>query len=130
MIRDSIALYLHTRQYAPAVAARHHYLCLRPMIRSSWLGLMIAHELNGDIEEALEVYDGYISCVKSDGSTGPEKAQVCLHVVRMCMKNGDYEDALSRLDRGLRNDVISPRGEATVLKGQPTPVRSLDLPDM
>lgn len=118
VIRDSIALYLHTRQYGPAVAARHHYLCLRPMIRSSWLGLMIAHELNGDLEEALEVYDGYVSCVKSDSSTEPEKAQVCLHVVKMCMKNGDYEDALSRLERGLRNDVISPRGESTVLKAK------------
>ncbi|ORY35432.1 NMDA receptor-regulated protein 1-domain-containing protein [Naematelia encephala] len=118
LIRDSISLYLHTRQYSSAVAGRHHYLTLRPQIRSSWLGLMIAHHLNGDIEEALEVYDGLMGCIKTDGASGPEKAQTALHVVRMCIEAGEYKDGLERLERFLRNDVLSARGEATQLKAE------------
>ncbi len=117
MIRDAIALNLHTRQYPAAVSARHHYLLLRPQIRSSWLGLMISHQLNGDLKEALEVYDGLMSCMKTDGATGPEKAQTLMHVIKMCIEAGQLEDGLRRLESGLRDGVISSRGEVTQLKG-------------
>jgi hypothetical protein len=117
LLRDAIALYLHTRQYIPAIAARHQYLLLRPQIRASWLGLVVAHHLKGDIDEALEIYDGYMSTIKTDGATGPEKAQVLLYVVRMCMEAGHDRDGLGRLEMGIRNEILSPRGEATQLKG-------------
>ena len=118
LMRDSIALNLHTRQYAAAVSARHHYLNLRPQIRSSWLGLMICHQLNGDLEEALEAYDGLMSCIKTDGATRPEKSQTLLHVVKICMEAGKVVEGLQRLETGLRERVISSRGEANQLKGE------------
>jgi hypothetical protein len=79
---------------------------------------MVAHHLNGDINEALEVYDGYTDIVKTDGASGPEKAQVLLYVVKMCVEAGHDRDGLSRLEMGLRNGVLSSRGEATELKGK------------
>jgi len=80
---------------------------------------MIAHQLNGDLNEALNTYDGLISCVKSDGATGPEKAQTLMHVVKICMEAGNMADGLRRLEDGFREGVISRRGEATQLHGQP-----------
>ncbi|WWD18986.1 hypothetical protein CI109_103443 [Kwoniella shandongensis] len=118
LIRDSIALLTHTRQYAPALAARHHYLLLRPQIRSSWLALMIAHQLNGDPEEALEIYNGYRTILKNDGATAPEKSQVLLHVIRLCIEAGQEQEGLEKLRQGIRDGVISPRGEVTQLKAQ------------
>lgn len=117
LIRDSIALNLNTRQYDAAVSARHHYLLLRPQIRSSWLGLMISHQLTGELEEALEVYDGLMSCMQTDGATGSENSQTLMHVIKICMEAGKLEDGLRRLEGGLRDGVISPRGEVTQLKG-------------
>lgn len=118
LMRDCIALYLHTRQYAPAVAARHHHLLTRPNLRSSWLGLMVAHHLNGDPEEAIEVYDGFISAIKSDGFTEPERAQLLMYVIRLCIDAKEYEDGLRRLESGLRTGGLSARGEVTALKGE------------
>ncbi|WVQ81930.1 hypothetical protein IAT38_004057 [Cryptococcus sp. DSM 104549] len=118
LIRDSIALHTHTRQFASALATRHHYLLLRPQLRTSWLALMIAHELNGDLEEAIKVYDAYKNVVKDDGSTGPEKSQTLLHVIKLCLRAGHEEYALDKLRQGVRDGVISPRGEISLLKAQ------------
>ena len=79
---------------------------------------MVAHQLNGDLEESLEVHEGLMSCMKSDGATPQEKAQTLLHVVRLCIESGDITDGMQRLEMGLREGVISARGEATQLKGK------------
>ncbi|KAK4688996.1 N-alpha-acetyltransferase 15/16, NatA auxiliary subunit, partial [Tremellales sp. Uapishka_1] len=118
LIRDSISLYLHTRQYPQALAARHHYLTLRPQIRSSWLGLVVSHHLAGDIDEALRVYDAYLGAMKTDGATPTELSQVLLYIVKMSIEGGKNEEALGRLQKGMADGVISGRGEATQLKAQ------------
>lgn len=118
VLRDAIALSTHTRQYQAALESRHHYLLLRPQIRSSWLGLMISHELTGDYEEAIRVYDGLQATLNKDGATAPEKAQTLMHVIRLCIKAGKYDDAMDRLEKGLCEDVISATGEASQIKAQ------------
>lgn len=78
---------------------------------------MVSHHLNNDIPAALEVYDGLQSCQNKEGGTGPERAQVYLYVVKMCIEQGGFEDALRRLEAGVEKNIIHPRGEATQLKG-------------
>jgi tetratricopeptide (TPR) repeat protein len=80
--------------------------------------LVVAHHLDGDIDEALRAYDGFADCMQTDGATGPEKSQVCLYIVKLCMEGGKHEEALRRLEKGLADKVISPRGEASQLKGE------------
>ena len=116
-MRDSIALALHTRQYSQAVATRHQHLLLRPNLRSSWTGLIIAHHLNGDPAEGVEVYDKYTSIIKNDGATPQEKAQLLLHIVKMCMEADRWHVANRRLEDGLKNGTLNPRGEVSQLKG-------------
>ncbi|KIR78233.1 peptide alpha-N-acetyltransferase [Cryptococcus gattii EJB2] len=116
LIRDSIALLTHTRQYDAAVQVRHHYTVLRPQIRSAWLGLVIAHELAGDREEAIKTYDLYQSAVQNDGANAQEKAQILLHIIQLCVDAGKNEEALERLEKGIRQSVISPRGEVSQIK--------------
>lgn len=117
VLRDAIALTTHTRQYQQALEARHHYLLLRPNIRSSWLGLMIAHELAGDYEEAIRVYDGYQTTLKKDGASPTEQAQTLMHVIQLCMSAGKFEEAENKLEQGLKDGTISSRGEASSVKG-------------
>jgi hypothetical protein len=104
-----------------AVQVRQHFLTLRPQMRSSWIGLMVAHHLNGDIPAALEVFDGLKSCTKEDGGTGPEKAQTLLYVIKLCIELGSNEDALTRLEKGLDSKIISARGEVSQLRGELEP---------
>jgi hypothetical protein len=59
--------------------------------------LVVAHHLDGDIDEALRAYDGFADCMQTDGATGPEKSQVCLYIVKLCMEGGKHEEALRRL---------------------------------
>jgi DNA-binding SARP family transcriptional activator len=112
-----MSLYLHTRQNASAVQVRQHFLTLRPQIRSSWVGLMVAHHLNGDIPSAIETYEALQSCINVDGGTAPERAQTALYVIRLCVEQGDYENALKRLDTGLSKKVINARGEISHMRG-------------
>nr|XP_019044577.1 peptide alpha-N-acetyltransferase [Kwoniella bestiolae CBS 10118]OCF23507.1 peptide alpha-N-acetyltransferase [Kwoniella bestiolae CBS 10118] len=114
LIRDSIALLTHTRQYPAALAARHHYLLLRPQIRSSWLALVIAHQLNGDLDEALKVFEDYQTTLKEEGATGPEKSQILLHILRIYIEAGKDQEGLEKLRQGVRDGVISPRGESMI----------------
>jgi peptide alpha-N-acetyltransferase len=79
---------------------------------------MVAHHLNGDIPAALEVYEGLKSCTSTEGGSGPEKAQTLLYVIRLCIEQGDNEDALKRLQEGLEQKVISARGEVSQMKGE------------
>ncbi|KAE8542640.1 hypothetical protein D1P53_001421 [Cryptococcus gattii VGV] len=116
LIRDSIALLTHTRQYDAAVQVRHHYTVLRPQIRSAWLGLVIAHELAGDREEAIKTYDLYQSAVQNDGANAQEKAQILLHIIQLYVDARKNEEALERLEKGIKQGVISPRGEVSQIK--------------
>lgn len=118
VLRDAIALATHTRNFPLAIEARHHYLLLRPQIRSSWLGLMIAHELHGDYEEALAVYDDFTNTLSKDGGTAPERAQILLHVIKMCIAAGKFQSGLDRLEKGIADGTISPRGEVSEIKAQ------------
>ena len=90
---------------------------------------MIAHQLDGDTKEALEAYDGLMSCVNVDGATGSERSQTLLHVVKMCVEAGHLEDGLRRLETGVRDGILSERGETTQLKGlwAPTVRETLSL---
>ena len=80
--------------------------------------MIVAHHLNGDLDEAIEVYDTYAGIMQTDGSTAPEKAQLLLYIVRLCLEAGHERDGLHRLEMGIRSGTLSARGEATMLKGR------------
>jgi len=78
---------------------------------------MVSHQLCGDLDEAIKVYDGYVSTVKDEGASRTEQSQILLHVVKMCDEAGRTQEAYQRLEKGLRDETISPRGEASSIKG-------------
>ncbi|BEI81931.1 hypothetical protein CcaverHIS002_0210910 [Cutaneotrichosporon cavernicola] len=118
VLRDAFALATHTRNYESAAESRHHFLCLRPQIRSSWLGLMVAHDLAGDFEEGIKVFESYEGILEKDGATAPERAQVLLFVIKMYIKARRQQGALDRLERGVKDGVLSRRGEVTLIQAQ------------
>lgn len=90
-------------------------------MRSSWLGLIVAHHLNGDPDEAVEVFDGFERTAQTDGMTPQERAQLHQYVIRLCIEAGELEDGLRRLESDLVTGKLSPRGEVTQLKGELRP---------
>jgi peptide alpha-N-acetyltransferase len=124
IIRDSVSLSLHTRQYPAAIAARHHLLLLRPNARAHWVGLMVAHQLNGHHEEAIKVYDGLKSTIQTEGATPAEQSQLALNIVKACIAAGQPEDAVRRLDSAIEGKTLAARGEATQIRGEFCPVLS------
>lgn len=79
---------------------------------------MVAHQLNGNNEEALELYDAMVGTINADGASPSEKAQIMLNVVKVCMEMGRDGDGLRRLDRAIRGKILSPRGEVTQLRAE------------
>jgi hypothetical protein len=79
---------------------------------------MISHQLVGDYQEAVNVHDAMQSCVKTDGASAVEQSQIRMHVIKLCRQAGKEEEALERLDQGVRDGVISARGEVTEIRGE------------
>lgn len=82
------------------------------------MGLIVAHQLNGDHEEAVAVYDGLLSATSVEGATASEQSQLLLSVIKSCIAAGHDDDALRRLERGVVDKVISGRGEIGQIKGE------------
>lgn len=89
-------------------------------MRGSWIGLIIAHYLNADPTEAIEVYDQLqkASQVEGTGMSKTERAQLGLFMIKACREAGRAEDGLRRLEEGVRGGWLSLRGELGETKGE------------
>ena len=89
-------------------------------MRGSWIGLAVAHYLAGSPDEAVAAYDGLMAASQSDGSgmSKAEHAQLLLFIIKACREAGQAEEALRRLQEGVRRGVISERGEISAIKGE------------
>lgn len=79
---------------------------------------MVAHQLNGDNEEAIKVYDGMQSTIQTEGASQTEQSQLALNIVKACIAAGQPEDALRRLDSAIEGKTLAARGEATQMRGE------------
>lgn len=64
LLRDSASLQTHLRLFENLVETRHTILRLRPNQRQNWLGLAVAHHLNGNLEDARKVLEHYLHSLK------------------------------------------------------------------
>ena len=64
LLRDSAQLQTQLRLFENLVDTRHTILKLRPGQRQNWVGLAVAHHLNGNTAEAKKILDHYHSSLK------------------------------------------------------------------
>jgi hypothetical protein len=64
ILRDAAQLQAQLRLYDALVETRHLLLKIRPTLRQHWIGLAVAHHLNGNLPEARKVLDHYHRIVK------------------------------------------------------------------
>lgn len=57
ILRDTAVLQTQTRQFEGLVETRHNLLRLRPYNRHHWVGLAVAYQLNGNLDEAKQVLE-------------------------------------------------------------------------
>jgi N-alpha-acetyltransferase 15/16, NatA auxiliary subunit len=64
ILRDAAQLQTQLRLYDSLVDTRHTLLKLRPTLRQHWMGLAVAHHLNGNLQQAKNVLEKYESTLK------------------------------------------------------------------
>lgn len=82
--------------------------------------LAVGHELVGDYEEALKIYQGLDETTKDDGLTPLERGELSLHVINVMVKAGKLKEALEQLEDNERaklipNDIETIELQASIL---------------
>ncbi|KAH8090651.1 NMDA receptor-regulated protein 1-domain-containing protein, partial [Filobasidium floriforme] len=108
LIRDSISLYTQLKHYDEAQQARIKYHTLRPNMKANWVTVAIGYELCGEPQNALNVYDQLGKALKDTGYDSVEKAELCIHTIRLMVEVGRYQDALELLRKSVDDKTLPP----------------------
>ncbi|KAL0958131.1 hypothetical protein HGRIS_000299 [Hohenbuehelia grisea] len=126
ILRDSAHLQTHLRAFDQLVDTRTSLIRLRPAVRHHWIGLAVAHHLNGNPIEAHKVLEHYESTLKNVPDYDVEHSETLLYHVRVLEDIGDLPSALSLLDINAKLRTIVDRtaimeSRARLLSGMKDP---------
>lgn len=142
LLRDSAQLQTQLRLFELLVDTRHTILRLRPNQRQNWIGLAVAHHLNGHPAEARKVLEHYQRSLKVGSSYQSrfllkavlqnvpdydiEHSETLLYYIHILEELGDLSEALTVLDRNSRSRSIVDRTSILEIRG--THLSSLHFP--
>ncbi|KAG6332172.1 hypothetical protein ID866_6919 [Astraeus odoratus] len=109
IIRETSVLQTQTRAYESLVESRLHMLRLRPNVRSHWIGLAVAHYLNGNLTESTRVLDHFQNFVRDAPTYDAEYSELLLFHVRVLEESGQLQAALMLLDNKSKDRYIVDR---------------------
>ncbi|KAF9527491.1 NMDA receptor-regulated protein 1-domain-containing protein [Crepidotus variabilis] len=109
LLRDSASLQTQLRLFESLVEIRHTILRLRPNQRQNWIGLAVAHHLNGNLEEAKKVLEHYFYSLKNIPDYDVEHSEVLLYYISILEGLGELSLALTELDQSARSRTILDR---------------------
>ncbi|KIM42317.1 hypothetical protein M413DRAFT_444742 [Hebeloma cylindrosporum] len=109
LLRDSAQLQTQLRLFELLVDTRHTILRLRPNQRQNWIGLAVAHHLNGHPAEARKVLEHYQRSLKNVPDYDIEHSETLLYYIHVLEELGDLSEALTVLDRNSRSRSIVDR---------------------
>ena len=134
LLRDSAQLQTHLRLFENAVETRHTILRLRPNQRQNWMGLVVAHHLNGNLEEAKVVLESYFRSLKvrvllslgqfaqRQNQNVPqcdvEHSESLLYYIRILEELENFTEALSVLDQNEKSRAIVDRQAILETRGR------------
>lgn len=136
LLRDSAQLQTQLRLFELLVDTRHTILRLRPNQRQNWIGLAVAHHLNGHPAEARKVLEHYQRSLKVRSSYRSrflllkivsqnvpdydiEHSETLLYYIHVLEELGDLSEALTVLDRNSRSRSIVDRTSILEIRGTP-----------
>lgn len=106
LLRESAFMHLQLRHYAPLIDARLTLLRMQPHLRSTWVALAVAHELAGNLGEAVRVLCAYEDVTRDVPARNYEFSEVLLFHARLLEKLGEPRGVLDLLD-GPRHSQIT-----------------------
>ncbi|KZT68345.1 N-terminal acetyltransferase A, auxiliary subunit [Daedalea quercina L-15889] len=109
ILRDSAHLQTQLRLYDGLVDTRHTLLRLRPTLRQSWIGLVVAYHLNGNLDEARKILEQYEAVLKNVPDYDVEHSEVLLYHVHLLEEMGEASEALTFLDINAKSRAIVDR---------------------
>ena len=136
LLRDSAQLQTHLRLFENAVETRHTILRLRPNQRQNWMGLAVAHHLNGNLEEAKMVLESYFRSLKVRAplslslsqfaqrrnqnvpACDVEHSESMLYYIRILEELENFTEALSVLDENERSRCVVDRQAILETRGR------------
>lgn len=102
--RDLGLLQMQMRDYAGLIQSRTKAVQAKPMVRSNWSALAVAHHLAGDLVVAEEVLVKYEDTLKqAPPKTDMEHAEAVLYKNSIIAERGEYERALEHLNKVYKN---------------------------
>ncbi|CAK5272671.1 unnamed protein product [Mycena citricolor] len=109
ILRDAAHLQTQLRLYDGLVETRHAILKSRPNLRQHWVGLAVAHHLNGNLADAKKVLDYYEGSLKNIPDYDVEHSETLLYHVRLLEEMGELTEALTLLDVNAKERAIVDR---------------------
>lgn len=98
ILRDTAVLQTQTRQFEGLVETRHNLLRLRPYNRHHWVGLAVAYQLNGNLDEAKQVLEHIEGFLRNIGTSNVEFSELLMYHVRILEDMGDFQSAVDMLE--------------------------------
>ena len=135
ILRDAAQLQTQLRIFDGLVETRSTLLRLRPNVRQHWVGLAVAHHLNGNLTEARKILENYQRTLKvMTLMTEPKKdmtevilqnvpdhdiehSETLLYYIHLLEEIGDLSEALSVLDSNAKTRAIVDRTAIMEIRG-------------
>ncbi|KAI0047730.1 N-terminal acetyltransferase A, auxiliary subunit [Auriscalpium vulgare] len=109
ILRDAAHLQTQLRNFDGLVDTRYLLLKLRPNLRQNWIGLAVAHHLNGNPSDAKKVLEHYQRTLKNVPDYDVEQSELLLYHVRLLEELEEYPEALNMLDINAKSRAIVDR---------------------
>ncbi|KAJ2350187.1 hypothetical protein GGF43_004317, partial [Coemansia sp. RSA 2618] len=97
ILREVAALYMQERQFAKAAGCRERLVAMNPIFPSFWLGLAVAHHMNGRYDLAIKVISAHESGQNQPPLDKYQTSELLLYKNWLLELNGDYQQALDHL---------------------------------
>jgi len=108
ILRDLGLLQIQMRDLSGFVVTRNSILILKPTLQPNWLSFMLAKQLLGQTEGALQVIDIYLETLRSGNNTNNDSIELLernyapselqLYKNNLLLSLGKWEDAMSHLN--------------------------------
>ncbi|UZJ50999.1 hypothetical protein CBS101457_000319 [Exobasidium rhododendri] len=114
LIRESAYLYVQLRDWSRVVELRSTLVRLQPHLRMSWIGLILALHLGGDIAEALRVTEQFELIHRDVPKSSYEQSELYLYHAQMLFEAKRYQDALDYLEKKSESEIVDRKSMDTI----------------
>ncbi|OQR91416.1 N-terminal acetyltransferase A complex subunit nat1-like protein [Achlya hypogyna] len=98
ILRDLYLLQVQMRDLKGYCETRRMFLQLKPNNRNNWIGLAIAHHLNGTLQTAVDILDKYSATLDTSRDANYDDSEMYLYQNEIIQEMGDIPACLAHLE--------------------------------